>query len=128
MTINRRGFAPLERAKATTLLFLSSAMIIAGCATATTLTPGQSDVNRVQDKFPGYSVADLHRGQSLYENNCQSCHGLKDPASKSEADWNRIVPMMVKKVNRNSMVLDKRAEEDIRRYVITMGSAPKASH
>jgi cytochrome c5 len=121
---NRHAVAPLRRVKATTLLLMSSMALIAGCVTATVLTPSQSDVNRVQNKFPGYTLADLHRGQSLYEANCKRCHALQDPASKTEAQWNVIVPAMVKKVNKNSTVLDQQAEEDIRRYVITMGSAP----
>ncbi len=110
------------------LLLVAPAVIIAGCVTATMITPTQSDVNRVQDKFPGYSLAELHRGKSLYENNCKSCHALKDPASQSEAEWNRIVPVMVNKVNRNSTVLDEQAQEDIRRFVITMGTAPAPSN
>ena len=125
---NRQVLAALGRVKADMLLLISPMVIIAGCATATMLSPSQSDVNRVQEKFPGYSLADLHRGQSLFENNCKSCHALKAPASKTEEEWNRIVPVMVKKVNRNGTVLDPQAEEDIRRYVITMGSAPTPSN
>jgi hypothetical protein len=116
------------RVKTRLLLLVAPALIIAGCATATLLTPSQSDVNRVQEKFPGYTLDDLHRGKALFENNCQSCHALKNPASKTEAAWNRIVPVMVAKVNRDATVLDKGAEEDIRRYVITMGSAPAGSN
>ena len=125
---SRHRTPPLERVKTTLILLVLPALIIAGCVSATMLAPSQNDVDRVQSKFPGYTLADLHRGQSLYENNCKSCHGLKSPSSKAEADWNRIVPVMVKKVNRNGMVLDPQAEEDIRRYVITMGSAPRQSN
>lgn len=86
--------------------------------------PTQADVDRVQDKFPGYTLSQLNDGKLLYEMNCALCHDLMNPASEPENEWRRIVPDMVIKANRkNGNTLDAEGEELILRYVITMGPA-----
>ena len=86
--------------------------------------PDQSDVDRVQAKFPGYTLDDLNKGKSLYEGYCAICHELKAPASESESEWRKIVPPMVKKANgKTNNAIDAKGEEQILRYVITMGPA-----
>lgn len=84
--------------------------------------PDQSDVDRMQGKFPGYTLDDLNKGKSLYEGYCAICHELKKPTSESEEEWRRIVPPMVKKANnKTNNAIDAKGEEQILRYVITMG-------
>lgn len=86
--------------------------------------PSKSDVARVQDKFPGYTLDELVEGKKLYENNCALCHGLKKLNSQTEEGWRKVVPPMVKKANnKNGNALDEAAQEKILRYVITMGPA-----
>ncbi len=86
--------------------------------------PLQTDADRVQDKFPGYTLAQLNEGKVLYENNCAMCHSLEKPSSESEDEWKKIVPEMVGKVNRRSTNgIDAAGEEKILRYLITMGPA-----
>jgi len=86
--------------------------------------PSQADVDRVQDKFPGYTLSQLNDGKLLYEMNCALCHDLMEPTSEPEDEWRRIVPDMVVKANwKNGNTLDAEGEELILRYVITMGPA-----
>ncbi len=115
------------------LLVVACTAILVACGTAKNSSgakvesmPSQADVERVKDKFPGYTLTDLNDGKKLFEANCALCHGLKKPASRTEEEWKTIVPRMVKKVNaKNGNTLDASGEEKILRYVITMGSAPK---
>jgi cytochrome c5 len=102
-------------------IIIISSVALAGCfASKKVVTPTDADVARGAAKFSGYTLADLTEGKKLYEANCGSCHALKKPTAENEATWRREVPVMVKKVNKNSMVLDAHAEEMILRYVVTM--------
>lgn len=105
------------------VLFIAGTLFLFGCASAKLMTPTQADVDRVQSKYPNYSLADLNAGKLLYENNCGNCHGLKDPASRSEEKWKKVVPEMVAKVNKKSKVLSEQDQEHILKYVVTMSSA-----
>lgn len=104
-------------------IIFAGLMFMISCASAKLITPTQGDVDRVQMKYPDYSLTELNRGKLLYENNCGACHGLKDPSSRSEEKWQKVVPEMVAKVNKKSVVLSERDQEDILRYVITMSSS-----
>ncbi|MDF3027398.1 MAG: cytochrome c class [Fluviicola sp.] len=106
--------------------------ILVACGTAKNSTPKvevmptQGDVDRVQTKFPGYTLDELHEGKKLFEANCNLCHRLKKPASEPEEEWRTIVPRMVKKVNnKEGHHVDPAGEEKILRYLITMGSVGK---
>lgn len=105
------------------MFFAVGMMLLFGCASVQLITPSQADVDRVQTKYPNYSLTQLNRGKQLYENNCGACHGLKDPASRSEEKWKKIVPEMVGKVNKKTAVLNQQDQDDILKYVITMSSA-----
>lgn len=88
--------------------------------------PNQTDVDRVQKKFPGYTLTQLNEGRDLYEAYCAICHELEKPSSESEGSWRKIVPEMVVKANRKTNnAIDASGEEKILRYVITMGPAQK---
>jgi len=106
-----------------TIVILAT-LALASCFSAKLITPSQSDVDRVLSKYPDYSLADLNNGKSLFEKHCGICHGLKDPSSRTEIQWNSIVPKMTKKVNnKEGNVLDANAEKAILRYLITMSTA-----
>lgn len=106
-----------------------AAFIFVGCVTTkavVTPNPSQGDVDRVQSKFPGYTLAELNEGKTLFEKHCDICHALQPPASQTEEKWRKIVPDMSDKVNRKEgNVLDEKAEDLILKYLITMSDAPR---
>jgi cytochrome c5 len=103
---------------------ISITVIFASCASSALLTPTQSDVDRVITKYADYSLAELNQGKILFEKHCGNCHALKKPNSHTEAEWELIVPRMVKKVNKKeNITMDAASQERILRYVITMSEA-----
>lgn len=106
-------------------LTFCAALFLTACVSAKLAGPAQSDVERVKDKFPGYTLAQLKEGQNLYENNCNLCHGLKDPKAHSEVEWQEIVPRMAMKVNKkDGHHLSESDQTLILRYVVTMHGSP----
>ena len=93
------------------------------------IPPSQSDVDRVSAKYPGYTLAELNDGKSLFEQTCNKCHRLKNPSSRNEDKWKKIVPKMIAKLNKKEgeEVIDDKQQESILRYLITMSSAAKPS-
>ncbi|MES2618547.1 MAG: hypothetical protein V4613_11755 [Bacteroidota bacterium] len=89
--------------------------------------PAQFDVDRMAAKFPDQTLASLNDGKIQYETHCQTCHALYKADSEGEAEWNVIVPDMVKKVNRKAgtVAVDSTRQKVILRYLITMGSREK---
>lgn len=105
---------------------ISVLVILCSCS-AKLITPTQSDVDKVSSTYPGYTLADLNQGKTIYEQNCKKCHGLKKPSSQSEADWNEVVPDMVAKANKKAKktVIDAKAQEQLLKYLLTMSTAVK---
>jgi hypothetical protein len=91
------------------------------------MVPAQSDVDRVSGKYPGYSLAELNADKALYESTCSRCHRLKNPTSRSEAKWDKIVPRMIVRLNKKEgrEVIDARQQESILKYLVTMGPSVK---
>jgi cytochrome c5 len=111
------------------LFVISLLSILTACATVKLIPPAQSDVDRVSSKYPGYTLANLNSGQALFQQTCNRCHRLKNPTSRNEAQWNKIVPKMIQKLNKKEgrIVIDDKQEQSILQYLVTMSSAPKPS-
>jgi len=43
------------------------------------------------------SQGDMDKGRALYQAKCTQCHAAKNPASKSEEQWRKIIPIMADK-------------------------------
>jgi len=109
------------------LVLLSMGIYLIGCsASKNVVALSQADVDRVQTKYPGYTLAELNEGKVLYEKHCGNCHGLKPLNSQSEQGWNNVVPPMVQKANKKEGIeIGKRGEDLIIKYVTTMGPLKK---
>ncbi|HET6245481.1 MAG: hypothetical protein H0V01_13420 [Bacteroidetes bacterium] len=98
--------------------------LLVSCVSVKLAIPTQEDVDRA-NKFPDYTLADLNLGKAHFEQKCGSCHGLKKPTSRTEEQWNKIVPRMVHKANKKTLKIDEGQQELILKYLVTMSSAPK---
>lgn len=109
----------------TSLLLLSLISLLA-CHTLVLIEPAQADVDRMKNKYPDLSLDELKQGKQNFERYCGNCHKHKNPNSRSEKQWSKIVPQMCQKVNkRNNNVLDEKAQQGILRYVLSVRGAPK---
>lgn len=106
-------------------VFLLFGLLLIFACSKSLIAPAQADVNRVFAKFPGYTMADLEAGKAVYEDKCNMCHGLKDPTNYTEEELNKIVPSMVRRVNKKvgSIAIDPAKESLVLKYMVTMGPA-----
>ena len=102
------------------MLILLSVSALMACATYIPLTPMQSDADRIANKFPGITLADLSEGKTLYEQNCVKCHNLKTPFKVSEEEVINIMPKMAHKAK-----IDSKTQDLILKYILTMKTASK---
>jgi cytochrome c5 len=107
--------------------FIFATALLTACTAAKLMTPAQSDVDRVATKYPGYTLADLNQGKSLFEQTCSQCHKLKDPTSRNEDKWKEIVPQMINKLDKKEgkQVIDDKQQELILQYLVTMSTGAK---
>ncbi|MBR9860137.1 hypothetical protein GYB22_05210 [bacterium] len=107
------------------LYILILALFLSACFGAkTTSNLSQTDVDRMQDKYPGYTLEQLQKGHTLYTEHCGNCHGLKDPKSEPLEEWEEIVPEMAEKIEKKKgYTLSQDQQDLILKYVITMATA-----
>ncbi len=106
------------------LNLLFATLVLAACAPKQFYAPNDLDIERGRTKFPNYTLAEMNRGKIVYSQNCGNCHAYKNPSKYSESEWNEIVPRMVKKANKNDMLINKEEAELLRKFVITMSLRP----
>lgn len=107
------------------ILILVTVVLFVGCAVKL-VPPTQSDADRMQTKYPDYTLDQLNQGKAMYEQHCAECHKLKNPTKFTEAEWQKIVPIMAKKVNKkHPNTLDTQSQDLILKYVITMNGHKK---
>ena len=100
-----------------TLLLLSISSLLA-CTRL--LIPNQSDADRAAKQFPGITLADITKGKTLHEQHCGKCHGLKNPSSRNEGAWKKILPEMANKAK-----IDAETQEAILKYILSMHNAKR---
>ena len=101
--------------KNTIVLSLCLLFLAACAAKKTTASLTDADADRASAKYPGASLATLQQGKTLYEENCGTCHGLKNPSAYNEEQWGKHVKRMAPKAK-----IDKATEGLILQYVVTM--------
>ena len=113
--------------KTKTILISLSIVFLSACS-AKLMTLTQSDADRGSAKFKGATLESLNEGKNIFQANCNRCHGLKNPASRTEDKWNTIVPVMVKKLNTKlgKEEIDAKKQELLLQYLVTMSKKPKS--
>jgi cytochrome c5 len=110
------------------IAFASIVLISCGSTKSTTSTkagppiPTQADLDRGLKKHPSLTMDELMAGKDQYQTNCGKCHALKNPGSRNEADWTKVVPRMAAKAQKKAgkEVIDAAMQESILKYLSTM--------
>lgn len=50
-----------------------------------------------QKKFPGITQENLSEGESIFTNDCSSCHGIPKIKSRNEIEWIKVIDWMAPK-------------------------------
>ncbi len=108
------------------VITLIGIITISACASVKFLDPIQEDVDRGKSKYADVTLEQLAKGKKLYQEQCGTCHKLEKLNSESEEHWKKIVPGMVKKVNKKYGNILSAADEDaILKYVLIMRDAKR---
>lgn len=94
-----------------------SLLILTACSVKL-VAPTQTDADRVAQRMPGTTLADLQEGKSLFETKCTQCHGIKKPSSKTESEWQQIIPIMAKRAEKDhAQLITGHDQEQIMKYL-----------
>lgn len=81
---------------------LLAVMILINCTpkVAGTVTDKEPVPTKAQ-VLASFNEDQLAQGKTIFTNNCGKCHGLKDPASHTPPEWNKILAKMIPKAKLN---------------------------
>lgn len=107
---------------------LAFTFVVFACGSSKLLIPSQGDADRAAQKNKSVTLASLTEGKTIFEQNCNRCHGYKNPTSRSEEKWNKIIPRMTAKVNKKvgKEEIDAKEQELLLQYVMAMSSVTPA--
>jgi len=77
--------------------FLLCAAIIAGCASTKKVTEEETVTEKEMTSVENSTVDAFVEGQMLFVQNCGSCHVLHLPTTFSKENWEKILPVMIRK-------------------------------
>lgn len=83
-------------------LTIGISILLAGCATVSTLKPKNTDLALMQQKAPGISLEEAQKGFKLFKFNCAGCHNLPKPDVYTINRWEKILPEMLGKAKISS--------------------------
>lgn len=104
--------------KRISILSLGISLTFAACTSkkATTSTASAADV--IKEMQTKYTDAQREEGKTLWKSNCQKCHKLYEPDSRSVSKWDRVLPRM----NNRAKLTDEQAAL-VRAYLISNAKA-----
>lgn len=92
-------------------------MALVQCAPKTSKSvssAGPTPEEKVAEIKKNFTDDQLAQGKTIYESNCNKCHGLKLPPTHTVESWENIIPKMAKKAH-----LDPTQESLVRAYILS---------
>ncbi|WP_118972827.1 c-type cytochrome [Taibaiella koreensis] len=84
--------------KLTVSAFLASAVLfLAYCTPKAGKTVAATPVETKEQIVARYPPDQLEKGHTLFTGNCAKCHKLKDPGSRTPAEWDKVLQRMIPK-------------------------------
>jgi len=78
-------------------LLLSAALFMAYCTPRTSKAVAETSVETKEQIVAKYQPDQLEKGHTLFTGNCAKCHKLKDPGSRTPAEWDKVLKRMIPK-------------------------------
>src|SRR5262245_60667710 len=100
------------------LILVGAFAAVFGCAGALP-APNALDAQRIADRYPHATVADLEQGRALYTKRCSTCHELFAPARFDGTRWQKELVQM-----RDRAGLKGGEERLILQYLSVVGERP----
>lgn len=93
-------------------IYFSCILVWVACAAPKLLPISSNDTLKAQSKYPDITTSMLQEGQEHFKKNCQKCHSLKLPWTRTEAQWTKILPRMAKRAK-----LTAEQEASVQKYL-----------
>ncbi|NQV52611.1 MAG: hypothetical protein HQ500_05475 [Flavobacteriales bacterium] len=100
-------------------ILFSICLIFTACS-AKLLVPTQADSERGSSRYDGLTLAELQYGKTTYQSYCDRCHPLKNPEKFTAMEWEKIVPVMVARVNKKESKMNEKDHDQVLKYLTTM--------
>jgi cytochrome c5 len=82
--------------KAITILFSCAAgLYLASCAPKASKAIAELPVESKEQILAQYNAEQLESGKVLFTNNCDKCHKLKMPETRTPEQWNKVLKRMI---------------------------------
>lgn len=88
------------------IVFILIALLVFSCGTVKLAVPDETVLARASNLYPGITLEELNQGMANYQQYCSPCHKLKDPDSKTVAEWAKIVPGMSARAAKSESIPD----------------------
>lgn len=102
----------------TTVIGLAAAsLLLMNCSagkSGTASAPARSDADKVAEVKEKYTDQQMEQGRDLWSSNCNKCHKLYTPESRTVKSWENVLPRMVKRAK-----LDDAQAGMVRAYLIS---------
>jgi cytochrome c5 len=96
------------------LLLLAAVMLVmVNCSPKASKVISELPVESKEQIVAKYTSAQLESGKTIFLNSCNKCHKLKQPETRTPAQWNKVLKRMIPKA--------KLSDEDgqlVRAYLI----------
>lgn len=80
-----------------TSFLLSGVIFMVNCSPKASPAISALPVETKDQILAKYNAAQLEQGKTLFMGNCDKCHKLKDPASRTPEGWNKVLKRMIPK-------------------------------
>lgn len=91
----------------------SGMLLMANCTPKASKAIAEMPVESKDQILAKYSETQLESGKTIFMSNCDKCHKLKEPESRTPEEWNKVLKRMIPKA--------KLSDEDgklVRAYLI----------
>lgn len=89
--------ARLMRKRSIIAFMAATVLFMVNCTPKASKAIAEMPVESKDQIVAQYTPAQLEQGKTIFTGNCAKCHKLKDPGSRTPAEWNKVLKRMIPK-------------------------------